>query len=116
MLEDITVKVYIMNYILTISLEKHHEHECPHTVVCSFCFLDPCVTHRSYSWLGDGQDAHKNNNSFRKERYKKYWKVIANCGGWNHSRYLQKKSSVSPADEGTEVWHKQEIMAECMCC
>lgn len=82
---------------------------------CGFCFLEPCVTSVHRHWLGDGQPPHKNNPGLRKERYKKYWRVIANCGGWNHPRYIHRKAMAeNDEDDGMQVWNKREIMPECV--
>ena len=79
------------------------QRECPH------CFLIPCVTVHDHYWLGEGQPESRENHCVRKIKYKSYWKVINNSGGWNNNRYLQKKVAA-----GGQVNDKRELMPYCV--
>ena len=76
---------------------------------CPLCFLTPCVTFHNHYWLGDGQPESRENHGVRKIKYKSYWKVINNSGGWNDERYLQKKVAA-----GGPINDKRELMPSCV--
>ena len=77
--------------------------------VCPLCFLNPCVASLPVDWVGHGQAAHAANNSLRRVRYAKYWKIISNLGGWTNQQYLTKKLT-----ETHGVHHMREIMPDCV--
>ena len=80
---------------------------------CPYCFLLPCVTTLPHVFLGPGQQPCDNNSGIHKDKYRKYWMVINNLGGWNIPRYLAKKVQVANGGQWAVI-HKREVMPECV--
>ena len=77
--------------------------ECPH------CLLRPCVTAHRQQWLGAGQRAIRANAPLRKDKYKKFYAVLAQRGAWNDPRYLARKQQALDLEftgnaNGNIVW------------
>ena len=51
--------------------------------ICNFCFMSPCCTPYEHDFVGGGQAPCNDNASVRRNRYRKFWQVICNLGGWN---------------------------------
>lgn len=83
--------------------------------ICQHCFLSPCVTVYPQSWLGHGAGPHMRNAPLRKKKYKLFWKVISERGGWLHPRYVAKKQRVlHRTRDDSIVWTPREIMPDCV--
>ena len=83
--------------------------------ICTFCYLSPCCTSYDHDFVGQGQEACNENPEIRKVRYRKYWNVISNLGGWNKAAYQQKKRRLAgQSKERVGVWHRREIMPDCV--
>ena len=82
---------------------------------CSFCFLSPCVVTHRQSWLPD-QPAlpHARNSELRKQKYRKFWKLMDLNGGWRHDKYIRKKQRLLEVDNMETVWVVREIMPKCI--
>ena len=86
---------------------------------CSFCFLSPCVTTHRQLWLPD-QPAHPHprNSELRKQRYRKFWKLVDMNGGWRHHKYISKKRRLLGLDDSATVWvgvgSVREVMPQCI--
>ena len=80
---------------------------------CAHCFQTPCVTLRNHAWIGSGQRACDQNSSIRREKYSKYWKVMACLGAWNNPRYLQVKQDRANGGEWA-ISHRREVMPMCI--
>ena len=80
---------------------------------CEFCFQSPCVTLRDLHFVGNGQVACDNNSAIRKEKYRKYWKVMTNIGGWNDPRYLAVKQERANGGEWA-IQHRREVIPKCV--
>lgn len=83
---------------------------------CAYCLAAPCVTSRYQAWFGPGQAPHRNNNRVRKEKYRKFWKMMADRGLWNDPRYLAKKAIAEGTNVNDAAWlpSVREIMPDCV--
>ena len=79
---------------------------------CNYCLQAPCVTSLPNDFLGNGQPACDENSGVRHAIYTRYWKVIANLGGWNDERYLNRKRNIGGGEWA--VCHRREIMPICV--
>jgi hypothetical protein len=89
------------------------QEECPH------CFCQPCVTTNRQHWLGRGQAARAGNNLVRKQKYKRFWKMMADRGAWMDPRYLAKKRRAQGAGLDAvenDAWlpSVREILPDCV--
>lgn len=83
--------------------------------ICQHCFLSPCVTVCRQSWLGHGAVPHFRNAPLRKKKYKLFWKIISERGGWLHPNYVKKKQELlNRGMDDSIVWTPREIMPECV--
>ena len=86
---------------------------------CRFCFLSPCIiTHRQL-WLPDQPaQPHARNSELRKQKYKKFWKIMDLNGGWKHQKYIRKKRRLLGLDDTNTVWVGigaiREVMPHCI--
>lgn len=80
---------------------------------CQFCFLNPCVTARGLQFVGAGQNASDKNSGIRRTKYRQYWNVVNNLGGWNDPRYITTKVERANGGEWA-VKHKREVMPICV--
>lgn len=86
---------------------------------CSFCFLSPCVTSHRQLWLPDQPvHAHARNSELRKQKYRKFWKLMDMNGGWRHPKYVTKKHRLLGLDDNVTVWVGvgtiREVMPKCI--
>lgn len=83
--------------------------------MCQQCYLSPCITTYHQSWLGHGAEPNARNAPLRKKKYKLFWKVISDRGGWLHPTYLEKKQRLLHRTmDDNIVWTPREIMPECV--
>ena len=92
--------------------EEEEEEEVEGT--CQDCFLLPCCTTYNHDFVGLGQAASNANPAMRRKRYKKYWNVLTNLGGWRKHRYVAKKRQMTRQNADVTVWHQREIMPNCV--
>lgn len=94
--------------------EPPHEGPSAEDNKCPHCFFHPCVAQANSTapWLGHGQAPCERNASIRKDLYRRFWKCLANVGGWLIPEYLTKKSVTGGGD--WIVMHRREIMPECV--
>lgn len=92
--------------------DRNDDLSCPH------CFLLPCVTTHHQSWLGAGAAPHERNASNRKRKYRLFWNILSNSGGWTHTRYIAKKMRALARDPDDNtvlcIWTVREIMPDCV--
>lgn len=86
------------------------ERECP------FCFLTPCVSIPKQSWLGEKIRPNTRNTGLRKQRYRKFWKLLSTRGAWLDERYQQKKNKLYKSQDSRQgtVWTLREVMPDCI--
>lgn len=86
---------------------------------CRFCFCSPCVTTHRQLWLPN-QPAHPRaaNSELRRQKYKKFWKIMDTLGAWRNAKYLRKKHRRFGVDDVDTVWAGvgsiREIMPQCI--
>jgi hypothetical protein len=81
---------------------------------CQFCLCSPCITQNRQAWLGHGQNARPANNLIRKDKYKKFWKLLDTRGTWQHPRYIHRKRNALSRHNDHDVWTLREIMPSCV--
>ena len=83
---------------------------------CPECFCTPCITFKPQKWLGNGQTAGTGNNAIRRDRYRKFWKVLNDRGAWLFRNYTIKKSRQLKTDDskGDIVWIERYCDREIM--
>lgn len=81
---------------------------------CPDCFLGPCIVERNREapWIGPGQAPSDHNSGIRKSIYKRFWRCIANLGGWNLPQYVARKRRVAGGDWAK--YHQREVMPDCV--
>ena len=83
--------------------------------MCQHCYLSPCITTYHQSWLGHGAVPHARNAPLRKKKYKLFWKVISEHGGWLRPMYREKKQRLlNRTMDDSIVWTPREIMPDCV--
>ena len=67
---------------------------------CPYCFLQPCIAqcNSTARWMPPAQGPCVNNAEIRWGLYRRFWKCIANTGGWVIPEYLDKKRQVGGGD------------------
>ena len=81
---------------------------------CHMCLCNPCITQNRQAWLGNGQNARPGNNLIRKDKYKKFWKLLDTRGTWQHPVYIRRKQHALSRDDEQDVWTLREIMPTCV--
>ena len=82
---------------------------------CRFCFCSPCVTTHRQLWLpNEPVRAHVRNSELRKQKYRKFWKIMDTKGAWRHAKYLSKKARLLRTDDLSTVWTIREVMPQCV--
>jgi hypothetical protein len=78
---------------------------------CPLCFLKPCIVvqNQNATFLGRGNVPSAQNPAIRRDIYKRFWRMIANSGGWHKAEYIHRKITL-----GAPVNHKREVMPECV--
>lgn len=81
---------------------------------CPYCFLAPCIAQSNGDahWVGNGNPPSDENSAIRRRIYSRFWKCIANMGGWNLAQYQAKKIRIGGGD--WVVQHQREVMPECV--
>ena len=81
---------------------------------CPCCFISPCIAYsnRAARWIGLGRPANMENPSIRKQIYRRFWKIMANNGGWHIPEYMEKKIRIGGGD--WVLTHRRELMPECV--
>lgn len=64
----------------------------PGSAECIHCLCTPCVTTHRQAWLGKGNPPRAGNNLIRKDKYKRFWKMMNDRGAWHDPRYQARKA------------------------
>ena len=67
-----------------------------------------------YRQLNETVRAHVRNPELRKQKYRKFWKIIDTKGAWRHAKYLRKKARLLRTDDLSTVWTIREVMPQCI--
>ena len=111
---QVTDEGYIIERVVTGNEEINRGNNMElETAVCPECFLAPCCTSYDNNFVGAGQPASNCNPAIRRVRYRKYWSVISNLGGWTKESYIAKKRRRT-YEAGENVLHRREIMPKCV--
>lgn len=86
---------------------------------CRFCFCSPCVTTHRQLWLPNQPvRVHVRNSELRKQKYRKFWKIMDTKGAWRHPKYLRKKGRLLGVEDLSTVWTTvgtiREVMPQCI--
>ena len=95
--------------------DNHDNSQQQQEQICQHCFLSPCITMYRQSWLGYGAAPHERNVPLRKKKYKLFWKVISEHGGWLQPKYVEKKQQLLHRTmDDSIVWTTREVMPGCV--
>lgn len=86
---------------------------------CPYCLCKPCITdesNRQMWWESENTEPNKNNNSFRKEKYKRFWTMLFHREVFLDERYKSKKLQALQQDPHKRklTWHKRDILPKCV--